>query len=88
MQIEVKLYGNLRQYRPETAGGAPHHPFLFTIPENSAVQTLVMHLGIPDGLINGAALNGEAVGLDALLHEGDKVHLFAPAAGGTVVSDQ
>lgn len=82
MQVEIKLHGSLRQYRPQTTGGAPHHPFLLLVPENSRITEIATLLAIPDGFISAAALNGEAVELDVLLHENDKVHLFAPSAGG------
>ncbi len=82
MQVEIKLHGNLRQYRPKTAVGAPHHPFWLTVPENISLQWVVTQLQIPDGLVNAASLNGEAVELDAPLQDNDKVQLFAPSAGG------
>lgn len=82
MKVEVKLYSTLRQYRPAAVGGAPHHPFVLELPESATVGSVVTHLGIPDGLLNAASLNGEAVGLETPLPENAKVSLFPPAAGG------
>jgi molybdopterin converting factor small subunit len=82
MQIEAKLYGTLRRHRPESAPGAPHHPFSVTLPDPATVETLLSQLGIPDGAINAAAVNDQAVELSAALTQGDRVSLFPPSAGG------
>jgi sulfur carrier protein ThiS len=82
MELTIKLYGALRKYRPSSAGGAPHQPFSFSIPENSTVLDLMQALEIGDGVVNAAAVNGEAVENHATLHDNDTVSLFPPAAGG------
>ncbi|MCA9995525.1 MAG: MoaD/ThiS family protein [Anaerolineales bacterium] len=82
MKINVKLYGVLRRYRPETAVGAPHHPFSVTLPDGARVIQLVEALGLPSGSLNAASINGEAVNIDAMLHDNDQVSLFPPTAGG------
>ncbi len=82
MQIELKLYGQLRRYRPEGIPGAPHHAFPLTTGEGVTGEDLAAQLGIPDGLVNVAAVNGEAVELNTTLQEKDKVSLFPPSAGG------
>ncbi|MEW5987969.1 MAG: MoaD/ThiS family protein [Chloroflexota bacterium] len=82
MEIQVRLYASLRQYRPPTAGGLPHHPFIANLPAGSAVDAVVALLGIPEGLVNAAAVNGEAVELTTPLQPDDQVSLFPAAAGG------
>lgn len=82
MEIEVKLYGVLRRYRPGDAPGARHHPFNLITPSPSKISTVVSLLAIPDGLVNGVALNGETAELDGQLSNGDVVQLFPPSAGG------
>jgi molybdopterin converting factor small subunit len=82
MQLTVKLYGTLRKYRPESASGAPHHPFDLSIPENSTINDLARYLKIVDGAVNAAAVNGDAVGNETVLRDGDAVSLFPPSAGG------
>ena len=82
MQVEVKLYATLRRYRPQAAGGASHHPFYVIVSDEATLATLVERLGIPAGLVNAAAVNGEAVPLETPLHESDQVSFFPPAAGG------
>jgi len=82
LQIEVKLYGQLRRYRPQEMPGAKHHPFPYTIHAGTTAVTLAKSLGIPEGLVNATAVNGEAVDPETTLQAGDKVSLFPPSAGG------
>ncbi|GIK57899.1 MAG: MoaD/ThiS family protein [Chloroflexi bacterium] len=82
MEIEVKLYGQLRRYRPEGATGAAHQPFAWPLTAGDTAVSLAQALGIPDGLVNAVAVNGTAVQPDTPLHPGDKVSLFPPSAGG------
>lgn len=82
MQIEVKLYGQLRRYRLPEAAGAPHHPFPVLVAAGSTAVTLAHQLGIPDGLVNAVAINGETADPHQPLQAGDQVALFPPSAGG------
>lgn len=82
MKLTVKLYGTLRKYRPDSAGGAPHQPFTYSIPEQSTVIDLMHSLEIVDVAVNAAAINGEAVESNTMVKDGDTVSLFPPAAGG------
>jgi sulfur carrier protein ThiS len=82
MDIEVKLHGTLRRHRPADIPGAPHHPFPLSVANNITLHDLAAQLGIAEGLINAAAVNGDAVELATLLQDGDKVHFFPPSAGG------
>jgi molybdopterin converting factor small subunit len=82
IQVTVKLYGLLRDHRPKTAVGPPHHPFTLTLPTKATVADLAAQLGIPDGFVNAAAVNNTAVAPDTPLHNGDQVNLFPPSAGG------
>jgi sulfur carrier protein ThiS len=82
MELTVKLYGTLRKYRPDSAGGAPHQPFTISMPGNSAVMDLIRSLEIMEGSVNAAAVNGDSVDNETILQDGDTVSLFPPAAGG------
>jgi sulfur-carrier protein len=82
VRIEVKLYGTLRKHRPSGASGAPHHPFTLSLPPGATVAGLAASLGIPDGYVSAAAVNGEAADVATTLHDGDAVGLFPPSAGG------
>jgi molybdopterin converting factor small subunit len=81
MKVEVRLYGALRRYRP---AGAPANQlsFLVELPPDSTIDELSRHLGIADGFVSAAAVNDEAVESSAGLHDGDRVGLFPPSAGG------
>jgi molybdopterin converting factor small subunit len=82
VRVGVKLYGVLRSYRPATAAGPAHRPFELALGEPVSVAALARLLAIPDGLVNGVAVNGLSVGDDYLLQSGDEVSLFPAAAGG------
>ena len=82
MDVQVKLYGALRRYRPAGAPGEPHTPCAVALPPAATVETLLAHLRIPDGLASAAAVNDAAVETDHPLHDGDRVSLFPPSAGG------
>ena len=82
MKIEVKLYGLLRRYRPETAVGAPHHPFPVVLADGATITTLLKTIGVPDGLLNAASVNKVSAELDTILRENDQISLFPPSAGG------
>ncbi len=83
MVIRVKLYGMLRQYRPETAGGAPHHPFSVHIAENGSVLDLMALMGLPADLVTITAVNQNNTDNATQLNDGDQVSLFPPTAGGS-----
>jgi molybdopterin synthase sulfur carrier subunit len=82
MNVDVKLYGALRRYRPAGAPGEGHTPFVIALPPALTVADLLAVLNIPDGLASAAAVNDEAVEIDHPLRDGDRVSLFPPSAGG------
>ena len=82
MNVQVKLYGSLRRYRPASTPGEAHVPFAAALPPTATVDTLLAQLNIPDGLASAAAVNDEAVETDHPLREGDRISLFPPSAGG------
>jgi sulfur carrier protein ThiS len=82
VQVEIKLHGVLRRHRPDTAGGASHHPFSLPVTAGETAASLLARLNIPPEMVHGVAVNGQQAGLDTPVHGGDVVHLFPPAAGG------
>ena len=82
MNVEIRLYGALRRYRPSDAPGAAHQSFTLDLPPGSSVDDVSRWLGIPDGFVTAAAINDQAVDTSALLAESDRVSLFPPSAGG------
>ena len=81
--VEVKLYGTLRKYRPKSAGGAPHHPFVVTLGQDPAtVDDLIRSLEIPSGLTAVVSINKNTATLETVLESNAQVSLFPPTAGG------
>ena len=83
--VQVKLYGNLRQYRPKTADGAPHHPFSIAVEESAVMKDVLAVLEIPDGLTAVISLNGVNVDDNTPLSNNANISLFPPTAGGAWV---
>ena len=81
LQVEVKLYGLLRDYRL-AADGLPHHPFTVELPAHVTGADLVRHLALPNDLVAGISINNTAADLQTILQTGDRVSLFPPNAGG------
>lgn len=82
MNVEVRLYGSLRRYRPSDTSGATLQSFVVEMPPGSTVEDLGRALGIPDGFISAAAVNNQAVDSASLLADSDRISLFPPSAGG------
>lgn len=80
--IQVKLYGNLRRYRPKSAGGAPHHPFSVEVADSATVADLITALQIPEGLTAVISVNKIESPLETSLTPNAQVSLFPPTAGG------
>ncbi|KAA3663087.1 MAG: molybdopterin synthase sulfur carrier subunit [Chloroflexi bacterium] len=73
----------LRQYRPETAGGAPHHPFSVVIDAPAVVKDVLVQLKLPDDLVMVTAVNEQTIDdFETPLQAGDIVSFFPPVAGG------
>ncbi len=83
LRVEVRLYGSLRRYRPAADAGAAHQPFMADVASGATVDLLSEALGIPEGFVSAAAVNGEAVESSAVLNDGDKISFFPPSAGGS-----
>ena len=81
IQVQVKLYGVLRQRRPEPAGGEPHHPFVMSLPAGVMVGDLLDALQIKRELVNGVSINGQAAEMGSQLQDNDHVRLFPLSAG-------
>ncbi len=82
INVQVKLYGILRRYRPTDAEGGSHQPFVMELPAAATVIHLLSQLGIEQGMASAIAVNGEATDHGVQLQEGDDVRLFPPSAGG------
>lgn len=80
-QVQVKLYGMLRDYRP-AVDGLPHHPFAVPFPAPISAAALAQQLGLPETLIAGVAINGRSADLQTIVQPDDQVSFFPPTAGG------
>ena len=81
IQVQVRLYGDLRQRRPESTAGETHHPFRVDVPTGATAGDLLDTLAIERNQVGGLALNGQAAAKSSRLQDGDEVRLFPPAAG-------
>ncbi|MBI3304390.1 MAG: MoaD/ThiS family protein [Deltaproteobacteria bacterium] len=80
MQIEVKLFANLRKLLPPGSSGSKTK---ITLEEGATIETLIHHLRIPLELAQMVLVNGEQTReFDRPLTEGDAVSIFPPVAGG------
>jgi len=77
MRVAIRTFGNLRQFLPEHAQGAP-----LIVPDNVPISQLLAQLGIPENEAWRVSRNGILVQLDDVLSEGDEVNVFAPVGGG------
>ncbi len=77
MKVTVELQTYLEQYSPN---GQP--VFDYTLPEGATVQTLVRQLNVPEELAGVIVVNERSADFPDPLHEGDRVTLIPPLAGG------
>jgi len=78
MQINVKLFGPLREHLPPDAKGGRA---VIELPEGATVDTLAEQMGFGD-LSCVIMVNDEQVHRGMALNEGDHVSVFPPLAGG------
>jgi len=80
MQVEVKLFANLRKLLPPGSSGSKAK---VTLDEGATIDTLIHHLHIPVEMAQMVLVNGEQTReFDRPLAEGDTVSIFPPVAGG------
>lgn len=79
MEVEVRVFSGLEKFVPEAGLGKV---MVVSLPEGATVRELVRRLGIPEGQIFTAFVNGRHAVLDRVLASGDRVALFPPVGGG------
>ena len=79
MQLTVRLYANLVQYRPDSCSG---RNFQVNLPDGSSIADLVNHLGIPEGEVRIVFVNHIISPPETTLKESDQVGIFSPIGGG------
>jgi molybdopterin synthase sulfur carrier subunit len=80
MQIEVKLFANLRKLLPPGSSGGKAH---ITLEDGAPITALLHHLNVPSEMAQMVLVNGEQTReFDRPLTDGDTVSIFPPVAGG------
>ena len=80
MQLEVKLFANLRKLLPPGSSGSKAK---ITLEEGATIATLIHHLKVPVELAQMVLVNGEQTReFDRPLVDGDNISIFPPVAGG------
>ncbi|MFO8192722.1 MAG: MoaD/ThiS family protein [Bacillota bacterium] len=79
MKVTVRLYATLAGYNPEGTG---NQPFTVDLPEGSAVNDLVNHLGVEVGAVKHVFIGHKRRSFDYRLSDGEEVALFPAIAGG------
>lgn len=79
MNVDIALFAYLADYQPDGRGG--RSPRAFTLAEGTTVADLIVSLGLPDEP-RIVFVNGTHAEEPAELHDGDRLAIFPPVAGG------
>lgn len=77
MKIRVELQAYLEDYAPADGG-----IFAYEMPDGTTVADLIRKLGVPEELASVLVIGEDAVEPAQTLHEGDRVIVIPPVAGG------
>ena len=79
MTIQLALFAYLSPYHPDGQGGRTARPI--DVADGATVGELIARLGLPDGP-RVVLVNSRHAGDEQELHEGDRLAIFPPIAGG------
>ncbi len=79
MEIEVKLFADMRQYVPKEIG---HHFFKIEISSTNTVKDILKRLGIPDELPKVVLVNGVHSSSSRPIEDGSVISIFSMISGG------
>lgn len=79
MNVDVALFAFLSDYQPDRLGG--RHARSFDLAEGTPIADVIATLGLPDQP-RIVFVNGRKAPESAELHEGDRLAIFPPVAGG------
>jgi molybdopterin synthase sulfur carrier subunit len=79
MKVDVALFAYLADYQPDAEGG--RHARAFDLADGTTITNVIASLGLPDQP-RVVFLNNRHATEDAVLHEGDRLAIFPPIAGG------
>ncbi len=77
MKVRVELQAYLEDYAPDGRGIFPYE-----MPDGATVADLIRKLGVPEELASVLVVGEDAVEPAQTLHEGDRVTVIPPVAGG------
>jgi sulfur carrier protein ThiS len=80
MKIELRLFASLSRYRSPESGSKIAR--IIEISEGSTIGSLIEFLGIPPDMVKIVFINGIHAHVDDAIHEGDRIGIFPPVAGG------
>jgi molybdopterin converting factor small subunit len=80
MKIELRLFASLSRYRSTDSGAELAQTM--EISEGSTIGSLIDLLGIPPDAVKIVFINGVHAHDDDAIHEGDRIGIFPPVAGG------
>lgn len=79
MDVDVALFAYLADYQPDRAGG--RHARSFELAQGTTIADIITTLGLPDQPRIVFVNNSKALET-AELHDGDRLAIFPPVAGG------
>lgn len=79
MNVNVSLFAHLSTFQPDGSGG--RHARGFELAEGTTIAEFIASLGLPDEP-RIVFVNGRHAPEDAALHDGDRLGIFPPVAGG------
>ena len=79
MKVDVALFAFLFDHQPDGLGG--RHARAFELPEGTTVADVIADLELPDNP-RIVFVNNRHAPEDSTLHDGDRLAIFPPVAGG------
>jgi sulfur carrier protein ThiS len=79
MKIDIALFAYLADYQPDGKGG--RHARAFELAEGTTIADVIATLKLPDQP-RVVFVNNRHAAEDSELHEGDRLAIFPPIAGG------
>ncbi len=79
MRVDVALFASLSTFQPDGQGG--RHARAFDLADGTTIADVITLLGLPDQP-RVVFVNNRHAGEDAELHDGDRLAIFPPVAGG------
>jgi molybdopterin converting factor small subunit len=74
MELEIKLFASLRKFDPQQEK--------IELKDGTTVLDFIKQIGIPVSEVAIVLVNGRHANLEQALHDGEKISLFPPIAGG------